>query len=109
MAKVQEAKETPSVKVLDTAMIPEKKSFTHRGVIVLLGTFTFFAFSIVWVLGTAHFKEADPRDPRILFIHEVAGWRQARLKWLSRNGIPPQSAEYGFEEGRGDRSSIRRG
>ena len=36
-AKVQEAKETPSVKVLDAANIPEKKSYPPRLVIDAAG------------------------------------------------------------------------
>jgi uncharacterized protein involved in exopolysaccharide biosynthesis len=39
MAKVQEAKEIPTVKVLDAADIPDKKSFPPRAVIIALGTF----------------------------------------------------------------------
>src|SRR5436309_5973085 len=39
LAKVQAAKETPSVKVLDPAKIPERKSFPPRLVIMFLGTF----------------------------------------------------------------------
>src|SRR5213082_3017405 len=62
LAKVQEAKETPSVKVLDPAKIPEKKSFPPRLVIMFLGTFLAFAVSVVWVLGSARWQEADPQD-----------------------------------------------
>src|SRR4029077_10418330 len=64
LAKVQEAKETPSVKVLDPARIPERKSFPPRLVIMLLGTFLVSASSVVWVLGAARWEEIDPQDPR---------------------------------------------
>ena len=37
MAKVQEAKEIPSVKVLDPPNVPERKSFPPRTLIVLAG------------------------------------------------------------------------
>src|SRR5437899_2332174 len=86
LAKVQEAKETPSVKVLDPARIPEKKSFPPRSVIMFLGTFLTFALSIVWVLGSAHWEEVDPQDPRKVFAEEVAGALKARMPWASRNG-----------------------
>ncbi len=39
LAKVQEAKEIPSVKVLDAASLPERKSFPPRTLIALLGAF----------------------------------------------------------------------
>src|SRR5258706_4159514 len=37
MAKVQEAKEIPSVKILDAAIVPTKKTFPPRAVITVLG------------------------------------------------------------------------
>jgi uncharacterized protein involved in exopolysaccharide biosynthesis len=86
LAKVQEAKETPSVKVLDPARIPEKKSFPPRLVIMFLGTFLATALSVVWVLGSARWEEADPQDPRKVLAKEVAGALKARIPWASRNG-----------------------
>jgi uncharacterized protein involved in exopolysaccharide biosynthesis len=50
LAKVEEAKETPSVKVLDPGKIPEKKSSPPRLLLMFLGTFLVFSGSVVWVL-----------------------------------------------------------
>ncbi len=86
LAKVQEAKETPSVKVLDPARIPEKKSFPPRLVIMFLGTFLVFALSVVWVLGSARWEEVDAQDPRKVLAKEVAEALKARMPWASRNG-----------------------
>jgi uncharacterized protein involved in exopolysaccharide biosynthesis len=86
LAKVQEAKETPSVKVLDPARIPEKKSFPPRLVIMSLGTFVFCACSVIVVLGKAQWHDADPRDPRKKFVQEVAHSLRARIAWAARNG-----------------------
>lgn len=91
LAKVQEAKETPSVKVLDPARIPEKKSFPPRLVIMFLGTFLVCAMSVVWVLGSARWEEVDPQDPRKVFMHEVVGTLKAQAPWASRNGDGPGS------------------
>jgi len=95
LAKVQEAKETPSVKVLDPARIPEKKSFPPRLVIMVLGTFLTFALSVVWVMGAARWKEADPQDPRKVLLHEVAGALKARIPWAHANGASPNGAGAG--------------
>ncbi len=92
LAKVQEAKETPSVKVLDPARIPERKSFPPRLVIMFLGTFLVCAMSVVWVLGSARWEEVDPQDPRKVFMREVAGTLKAQAPWASRNGDGPGSA-----------------
>ena len=89
LAKVEEAKETPSVKVLDPARIPEKKSSPPRLVIMLSGTFLAFAMSVVWVLGSARWQEADPQDPRKIFAQEVAETLRARTLWASQNGDAP--------------------
>lgn len=93
LAKVQEAKEIPSVKVLDAAMIPEKKSSPHRLEIMLLGTFLALSLSVVWVLGSAQWEEADPQDPRKVLALEIAGALKARLPRISRNGFAPGSSE----------------
>jgi len=93
LAKVQEAKETPSVKVLDPARIPEKKSFPPRLVIMFLGTFLAFAMSVVWVLGSARWEEVDAQDPRKVLAQEVAGALKARMPWASRNGAGAVSEE----------------
>jgi uncharacterized protein involved in exopolysaccharide biosynthesis len=79
LAKVEEAKETPSVKILDPAAVPEKKSFPPRLVIMFLGTFLVFALSVVWVLGAARWEEADAQDPRKVFVQEVVGTLKRRL------------------------------
>jgi uncharacterized protein involved in exopolysaccharide biosynthesis len=86
LAKVQEAKETPSVKVLDPGKIPEKKSFPPRLVIVLMGTFFTLALSAFWVGGRSRWQQVDPRDPRKLLAREVAQTLQAQAPWAPRNG-----------------------
>jgi uncharacterized protein involved in exopolysaccharide biosynthesis len=103
LAKVQEAKETPSVKVLDPGTIPEKKSFPPRLVIMFLGTFLVSAMSVVWVLGSTRWEEVDSQDPRKIFVQEVAGSLKARMTWASRNGHARESGEEKIEDGLGSR------
>jgi uncharacterized protein involved in exopolysaccharide biosynthesis len=53
LAKVQEAKEIPPIKVLDEPDVPERKSSPHRAIIVVLG-FLLSAFAgITWILASA--------------------------------------------------------
>jgi uncharacterized protein involved in exopolysaccharide biosynthesis len=63
LAKVQEAKETPSVKVLDAAHVPEKKSFPPRLLFMFLGAFLAFMLSAVWVLGKTSWDGMDSQHP----------------------------------------------
>jgi uncharacterized protein involved in exopolysaccharide biosynthesis len=51
LARVQEAKEIPAIKVLDEPDLPERKSSPHRAVIVLFGAFLSGMAGIVWVVG----------------------------------------------------------
>jgi len=99
LAKVQEAKETPSVKVLDPARIPEKKSFPPRLTIMVLGTFLAFAVSVVCVLGSARWAKTDPRDPRKVLLREVAGTLKARIPWAHSNGVSSNGAGAGVDAG----------
>jgi len=96
LAKVQEAKETPSVKVLDAANLPEAKSFPPRLLIMILGTALSFALAAVWVLGSARWEETDPQDPRKVFAQEVYATVKVQLPWASQNGWGLHSATSRF-------------
>jgi capsule polysaccharide export protein KpsE/RkpR len=63
IARVDEAREVPSVKVLDVAAVPEKKSFPPRSIIVLFGTCFAVALCGAWIVAHATWKELDPNDP----------------------------------------------
>jgi uncharacterized protein involved in exopolysaccharide biosynthesis len=89
LAKMEEAKETPSVKVLDPAEVPERKSFPPRMPIMLLGTILAFSTSAVWVLGVDLWRAADPEDPRKLLAQEVVAAVKKHAQWFSRNGARP--------------------
>ena len=86
LAKVQEAKETPSVKVLDAAKVPEKKSFPPRLLIMFLCTFLTLMGGTVLVLGRARWAEVDPTDPGKVLALEVFRTLHARMPWAASNG-----------------------
>jgi capsule polysaccharide export protein KpsE/RkpR len=85
MAKVDEAKEIPSVKVLDPPNLPEKKASPHRGLIVVLGMLLSLGTGIVWVLGKANWQHMNPQDPRKQLGQEVAStWGAIFARWNDR-------------------------
>jgi uncharacterized protein involved in exopolysaccharide biosynthesis len=86
LAKVQEVKETPSVKILDVAKVPERKSFPPRLLIIFLGAFLTVSWGIAWVLGEARWEETDPGDPRKKLAQEVFVAIKTKVPWASRNG-----------------------
>lgn len=72
LAKIEEAKEIPVVKVLDPPNVPEKKSFPHRLYLMVLGLMLSTACACVWVLGQEVWRQIDPSDSRKQLLQEVA-------------------------------------
>ena len=91
LAKVQEAKETPSVKVLDPPDVPGKKSFPPRLGIMVLGTMLAMGASLVWVFGNETWSRVSPNDPQREFAEEVVHTIRARLPWVGTNGAGKNS------------------
>jgi capsule polysaccharide export protein KpsE/RkpR len=79
LAKVQEAKETPVVKVLDRARVPERRSFPPRQNITLLFAALGLAAGAVWLVGRTSWKQIEPMNPRKLFVEEVLRSMQPHL------------------------------
>ena len=89
LAKVQEAKEVPSVKVLDAPLVPQKKSFPPRLLIMVLGTMLAGIGAIAWILAGAAWQATDSNDPRKAVAVEVWTSFQASLPWNAGNGSLP--------------------
>jgi hypothetical protein len=94
LAKVQEAKETPSVKVLDDARVPERKSFPPRLTIIFMCTFLALAVTMVFSLGRARWAEVDANDPGKVFAHEVFQTMNAHMPWATPNGSRVQAVTH---------------
>ncbi len=78
LAKVQEAKEIPSVKVLDAAVVPTKKSFPPRGLILVFGTAFLFLGACAWIFAKRYYTAIDPQEPGKLLAEEVAATVRAK-------------------------------
>ncbi|HET8826173.1 MAG TPA: GNVR domain-containing protein [Terriglobales bacterium] len=65
MAKIQEAKEIPSVNTLDAPMVPERKSFPPRTLIVLVGAFLAFTMGSAFVIGAAVWQRSDSAEKQL--------------------------------------------
>ena len=87
LAKVQEAKEIPIVKVVDAADIPEEKTFPPRRLIGISTMFLAFIGGIVFLIGSKSWKEKDPRDLSKAIAAEI--WIDLKEKRLlnSVNGV----------------------
>ena len=99
MAKIEEAKETPVLKVLDVAVVPERKSGPPRLLVMLFGAALSLITTSGWVLGSAAWRGMDPADPRRQLGQEIGSkcmllWSQGETRWRAlrrRNGAGPST------------------
>lgn len=70
LAKVEEAKEIPSIKVLDEPLVPEKKTWPPRLLIVVLGTVVAFFLAVTWIVGRDAWEALDSRHVyKVVLLH----------------------------------------
>jgi len=102
IAKVQEAKEVPSVKVLDPAEIPEKKVFPPRTLLTILGALLAFAIGAGWILAHHGWERIDPQDPGKLLVLQMVSSVKPQLGYvLHSRDLIVQRARRDFERLRG--------
>ncbi|HWY22614.1 MAG TPA: hypothetical protein VNX26_15410 [Candidatus Acidoferrum sp.] len=83
LARVEEAKETPSVKVLDRARVPQRQSFPPRLQTVLLCAFLPLLGASLVTVGGARWKKIDPSSPGKIFAGEVLAKVNTHMPWSS--------------------------
>jgi capsule polysaccharide export protein KpsE/RkpR len=86
LAKVAEAKEIPSVKVLDPPNVPEHKSFPPRLVIIVLGLFSTLVCAVGIVVAKSEWDEIGPHAPQKVLAKEVVSVFNAHMPWATPNG-----------------------
>lgn len=91
MAKVEEARETPSVKVLDEGDVPERKSGPPRTLFTVFGTFAALALGAGWLLALNRWQEVDPQHPGKALVTEVLGTVAGKLPSRSQAGARARS------------------
>ena len=84
LAKVEEAKQIPSVKVLDVAVVPTKKSYPPRTMIVVSGTLLSLAVTAVWIFLRRWWSRILPDDPG----RELAGEMTESLRTSAKRLVP---------------------
>jgi hypothetical protein len=88
VARIQEAKETPTAKVLDEAVLPEK-TFPRPWLVMLIGTITSVLLGCAGVLLQDKWQSLDIEDPRRVLLSNMyygtrdllnAIWNGARFR-----------------------------
>jgi uncharacterized protein involved in exopolysaccharide biosynthesis len=95
LAKVEEARETPSVKVLDPAEVPERKSYPPRMILVFFGTALTVVLAVTWIAVRARWADLDPAHPGKLLALEVQATIKEKLSRGPRRkgGIEPDGSD----------------
>jgi capsule polysaccharide export protein KpsE/RkpR len=98
LARVEEAKETPSVKVLDPGKVPESRSSASPLRIISLGTLVGLVCAVLWIFGEQKWEQVDPDDPRKLLVQDATDYVRARahVSSMSQNGDSDSPAKNGF-------------
>jgi uncharacterized protein involved in exopolysaccharide biosynthesis len=85
LARIEEAKEIPTVRVLDEAAVPEKKASPHRLLIILICTLVTFVGAAVWVIAENRWHQIDPQHPRKLLATTAYEHASERLRSRTRS------------------------
>lgn len=83
LAKIQEARELPTAQILDLGVIPQKKSFPPRILIILGGTVVAFLLAAFWIREEAVWHRGDPQEPWKVLARDV-GRTCRSYAWDSR-------------------------
>jgi len=82
IAKVQEAKEVPSVKVLDPPEVPERKVFPPRILLTIVGAILALAVGTGWIIANEGWERIDPQDPGKLLVLHMVGCVKPQLEYV---------------------------
>jgi capsule polysaccharide export protein KpsE/RkpR len=85
MAKIQEAKELPIVRVMDAGVAPEKRSSPIRSLIVAGSVFGAFLLACLWVVGKYRWQQIPVDDSYRLLAADVAGEFRSLFAKLQRS------------------------
>ncbi len=94
LARVQEAKEMPSVRVLNVAKAPLRKSFPPRLVIIAFCTVLALLAASAGILGRVHWEAIDTANPGKALAQEVAQCLNRSMPWAQPNGSRVQAAAH---------------
>jgi uncharacterized protein involved in exopolysaccharide biosynthesis len=89
LAKVQEAKEIPTIKVLDEATLPETKSSPKRTIITVSGAFLAAMLATGYVMVSARLRTVSASHPLSLFGLEMREGLGSDWAWLQGHTPPP--------------------
>jgi capsule polysaccharide export protein KpsE/RkpR len=90
LARIQEAKEIPTIKVVDVPELPEKKSFPPRLLIICLFAVGGIVSAVMWILFSPHWQSLPADDPGKRIVDDMtqqfsSSWQRSRLLRLFKS------------------------
>jgi capsule polysaccharide export protein KpsE/RkpR len=73
LTRMQEAKEIPTIRVIDPANLPEKKSWPPRLLIIIEIIASALVVTMIWIVGSDHWESIDRRSPGKAFATHIWG------------------------------------
>jgi capsule polysaccharide export protein KpsE/RkpR len=90
MARVEEARDTPVVSLVDPANLPERKSFPPRLLLIFVATTLSLLIAVFILLASARWQQVEQHDPLKVLVQTVlrslSNQRQRIIGSLSFNG-----------------------
>jgi uncharacterized protein involved in exopolysaccharide biosynthesis len=87
MARLEEAKDTPVVAVIDLPLVAEKKSFPPRTLVTLLLTMLAVGATCFYIILRSMWEQVQPGDPRKLLAQEIGETVRRRLEHRLRRRV----------------------
>ena len=83
-AKIQEARDTPTVQILDEAVPPERRTSPKRKLLVLVGSFLTFFFSIFWAFVLEYIDRIKQKEEELKKIQPIVAALKSDFKTTKR-------------------------
>jgi len=94
LARMEEARETPVLNVIDPANLPERKSYPPRLMLIIASTLVCITGGVLWILAQEHWQRIRYDDPAKLLVQNVhqsiVDYRSrvfGRLPWEALRGL----------------------
>jgi capsule polysaccharide export protein KpsE/RkpR len=96
IARIQEAKEIPTVKVLDVPDVSEKR-YPRPWTVILLGVLGSAALACLWFLLRDWWDRWDRDDPRRQLLARIYFGARGRLRWIRSHAPPDETKDETFD------------
>jgi uncharacterized protein involved in exopolysaccharide biosynthesis len=96
MARVQEAKEIPSVKVIDPGEPPERRAGPPRTLITAVGALLSLCVAGIWLFSAEAWANTDDRNPRKMLAGEILMAASRTARWSRARELSGKIAPLGL-------------